>query len=67
MNWKFKIFFDDCSGQGAPCTFIGYRMFAPSISGDTMDGDTIYFDESDQFDKGNFSLTRVGAVYPPAE
>ena len=64
---EVQDFFDDCSGQGAPCTFIGYRMFAPSISGDTMDGDTIYFDESDQFDKGNFSLTRVGAVYPPAE
>ena len=64
---EVQDFFDDCSGQGASCTFIGYRMFAPSISGDTMDGDTIYFDESDQFDKGNFSLTRVGAVYPPAE
>ena len=59
--------FDACFEEDDPCTFIGYRMFAPSISGDTMDGDTIYFDESDQFDKGNFSLTRVGAVYPPAE
>lgn len=63
---EVRDFFDDCSGQGAPCAFFGYRMFAPSISGDTMDGDTIYFDENDQFDKGNFSLTRVGAIYPPA-
>lgn len=59
--------FDACFEEDDPCTFIGYRMFAPSISGDTMDGDTIYFDETDRFDKGNFSLTRVGAVYPPEE
>ena len=64
---EVRDLFDNCSGQGAPCTFIGYRMFAPSISGNTMDGDTIYFDETDRFDKGNFSLTRVGAVYPPDE
>jgi hypothetical protein len=56
--------FDDCFEEDDPCTFIGYRMFAPSVSGDTMDGDTIYFDETDRFDKGNFSLTRVGAIYP---
>ena len=59
--------FDDCIEEDDPCTFIGYRMFAPSISDDTMDGDTIYFDETDRSDKGNFSLTRVGAVYPPDE
>ena len=59
--------FDDCLEDDDPCTFIGYRMFAPSIDGDTMDGDTIYFDETDRFDKGNFSLTRVSAVYPPDE
>lgn len=57
--------FDNCLEEDAPCTFIGYRMFAQSINGDTMDGDTIYFDENDRFDKGNFSLTRVGAIYPP--
>ena len=28
-----------------------------------MSGDTIYFDESDQSDKGRFKLTRVGAIY----
>jgi hypothetical protein len=62
---EVRDFFDDCSGQGAPCMFFGYRLFAPSISGDVMSGDTIYFDEADRYDKGNFSLTRVGAVYPP--
>ena len=62
---EIRDFFDDCSGQGAPCMFFGYRLFAPSISEDVMSGDTIYFDEADRYDKGNFSLTRVGAVYPP--
>ena len=59
--------FDDCMREDGACTFIGYRMFAPSVNGDTLDGDTIYFDETDRFDKGNFSLIRVGAVYPPDE
>ena len=59
--------FEDCIDEDGACTFIGYRMFAPSISGDTMDGDAIYFDEADRFDTGNFSLTRVGAVYAPDE
>ena len=59
--------FDDCMEEDGACTFIGYRMFAPSISGETMDGDTIYFDETDRLDKGGFSLTRVSAVYPPDE
>ena len=64
---EVRDFFDDCSGRGARCMFFGYRLFAPSLSGDTMEGDTIYFDEDDRFDKGNFSLTRVGAIYPPLE
>ena len=57
--------FDACYEEDDPCTFIGYRLFAPSISGDVMNGDTIYFDEADRYNKGNFSLTRVSAVYPP--
>ena len=64
---EIQDLFDDCFVEDDPCTFIGYRMFASSISGNTMDGDTIYFDETDRFDRGNFSLTRVGAVYPPDE
>ena len=59
--------FDACVEEDDPCTFIGYRMFASSISGAVMNGDTIYFDETDRFDKGNFSLTRVGAIYPFGE
>lgn len=59
--------FDDCVQDDDPCTFIGYRLFSPSIDGKTMEGDTIYFDEADRFDKGNFNLTRVGAIYPPDE
>lgn len=59
--------FDDCMDEDGACTFIGYRMFAPSISGDVMMGDTIYFDEMDRFDKGDFELTRVSAVYPSEE
>ena len=65
ISLEIRDRFDDCLEEDDPCTFIGYRMFAQSINGDTMDGDTIYFDETDRFDKGNFSLTRVGAIFPP--
>ena len=63
---EVRDFFDDCSGQGAPCMFFGYRLFAPSISEDIMRGDTIYFDEADRSDKGKFRFQRKGAIYPPA-
>ena len=59
--------FDDCVEDDDPCTFIGYRMFALSSREGTIEGDTIYFDENDRFDKGNFSLTRVGPIYPLEE
>lgn len=62
---EVRDFFDDCPRRGAPCVFFGYRLFASSISEKIMRGDTIYFDEADQSDKGKFSLTRVGAIYPP--
>ena len=62
---EIRDLFDACVSEDDPCRFIGYRLFAPSISGDVMNGDTIYFDEADRYDKGNFSLTRVSAVYPP--
>ena len=64
---EVRDFFDDCPRRGAPCVFFGYRMFAEQIDGKMMSGDTIYFDENDRFAKGNFSLTRVGAIYPPPE
>ena len=62
---EIRDLFDACVSEDDPCRFIGYRLFAPSISGDVMNGDTIYFDEADRYNKGNFSLTRVSAVYPP--
>ncbi|MDE2756730.1 MAG: hypothetical protein OXI92_09315, partial [Acidobacteriota bacterium] len=64
---EVRDFFDDCPRRGAPCVFFGYRMFALSLKGNTMNGDTIYFDENNRFDRGNFRLTRVGAIYPPPE
>ena len=46
--------FDACYEEDDPCTFIGYRLFAPSISeGKIMSGDTVYFDETGRFDRGN--------------
>ena len=63
---EVRDFFDDCPRPGAPCVFFGYRLFAPSISEDIMSGDTIYFDEADQSDKGRFRFQRKGAIYPPA-
>jgi len=62
---EVRDFFDDCPTRGAPCVFFGFRLFASSINGGAMNGDTIYFDGNDRFDKGGFSLTRVGAIYPP--
>ena len=64
---EIRNFFDAPPTEDALPPFIGYRLFAEEIDGNTMNGDTIYFDEADRFDKGNFSLTRVGAVYPPQE
>ncbi len=61
---EIRDLFDACNAEGDPCVFFAYRLFAPPINGNTMSGDTIYFDESDQSDKGSFNLTRVGAIYP---
>ena len=44
-------------------TFISYRMFAPPITGTTMKGDTIYYDEKDRRESGSFSLVRTGPIY----
>ena len=59
--------FDACYEEDDPCTFIGYRLFAAAeeVEGKIMSGDTIYFDEMDRFDRGNFSLTRVRDVFAP--
>ena len=56
---------DDCSSTGrSPCTMFAYRMFAESLSGSSMSGDTVYVDRSDRSDSGSFTLERVGAIYP---
>jgi len=41
-----------------------YRMFAESLSGSSMSGDTVYVDRSGRSDSGSFALKRVGAIYP---
>ena len=64
---EVRDLFDACFEDDDPCTFFGYRLFALSTGGDMIDGDTIYFDEADRYDKGNFRLTRVGALFPPEE
>jgi hypothetical protein len=45
-------------------TFFAYRMFAPPITGTTMKGDSIYYDEKDRRESGSFSLVRTGPIYP---
>ena len=56
--------FDDCAVSTAPCTFFSYRLFSLSIDGNSMSGDTIYFDEFNQSDRGGFNLDRVGPIFP---
>ena len=64
---EIRDLFDACFEEDDPCTFIGFRLFAPSISGDVMSGDTIYFDEADRFDRGEFKLERKRDLYHPKE
>lgn len=55
---------DDCHRiDSDPCTMFAYRLFAQSISGTTISGNTIYIDRSDRSDRGSFTLERVGAIY----
>lgn len=57
---------DDCRHVDSdPCTMFAYRMFAESLSGSTMSGDTVYIDRSDRSDRGSFTLERVGPIYRP--
>ena len=56
---------DDCSSTGrSACRLFAYRMFAESLSGSSMSGETVYIDRSDRSDSGSFALERVGAIYP---
>ena len=55
---------DDCRHLDSdPCTLFAYRLFAQSISGSTLSGDTVYVDGSGRSDSGSFTLDRVGAIY----
>ena len=56
----------DCRGTGRdPCTLFAFRLFAKSISGNTMSGDTVYVDRSGRSDSASFALARFGAIYRP--
>jgi hypothetical protein len=44
-------------------TFFSYRLYAPPMTGTTMNGDTIYYDEKDRRESGTFSLVRTGPIY----
>lgn len=58
--------FDDCAVSTAPCILFSYRLFSPSIVGNSMSGDTIYFDELNQSDRGIFNLERVAPIFSKA-
>ena len=44
-------------------TFFSYRLYAPPMTGTTLKGDTIYYDEKDRRESGTFSLVRTGPIY----
>ena len=55
---------DDCRHPDSdPCTVFAYRLFAESISGNTLSGDSVYIDGSGRSDSGSFTLNRMGAIY----
>ncbi len=55
---------DNCRHPDSdPCTVFAYRLFAESISGSTLSGDTVYIDGSGRSDSGSFTLDRLGAIY----
>ena len=55
---------DDCRHPDSdPCTAFAYRLFAESISGNTLSGNSVYVDGSGRSDSGSFTLDRMGAIY----
>ena len=55
---------DDCRHPDSdPCTVFAYRLFAESISGNTLSGNSVYVDGSGRSDSGSFTLDRIGAIY----
>ena len=65
IRLEIENFFDAPPSRDALPPFIGFRLFAEEVEGQMMSGDTIYFDEMDRFDKGNFTLTRKRDLYHP--
>ena len=64
---EIRDFFDNCATGDDPCPFIGFRLFAPEVVGNTMSGDAIYFDQTGRFDRGEFELERKRDIYHPKE
>ena len=55
---------DDCRNLDSdPCTVFAFRLFAESISGNTLSGSTVFVDGSGRSDSGSFTLDRTGAIY----
>ncbi|MYC83005.1 MAG: hypothetical protein F4X19_13065 [Acidobacteria bacterium] len=55
---------DDCRHPDSdPCTVFAYRLFAESLSGNTLSGDSVYIDGSGRSGSGGFTLDRMGAIY----
>ena len=67
IRLEIENFFDAPPSRDALPPFIGFRLFAEEVEGQMMSGDTIYFDEMDRFDKGNFTLERIHDLYDPKE
>ncbi len=59
---NYLIQIQEAFDSDSSLTFFSLRLFG-SITGTTMEGDTIYFDEQDRRDAGSFSFSRTGAVF----
>ena len=66
---EIRDFFDAPPTRDALPPFIGFRLFAEAedVEGKIMSGDTVYFDETGRFDRGNFQLERKRDLYHPVE
>lgn len=64
---EIRDFFDECDTDDDPCSFVGFRLFAPDVVGTTMSGDAVFFEETGRFDRGKFELERIHDIYVPEE
>jgi len=60
---SYLIQLQDAFDSDASRTFFSYRMYVPPMTGTTMNGDSIYYDEKDRRESGTFSLVRTGPIY----